>query len=207
MIRFASRQCNLPGSVRVAAIVFLLVWVPVYWHFWGPANFLFLCDIALILGCLGLAFESPLLLSSQAVSMLVTSFFWTLDAGWHILFGRNLFGATDYMFDPRYPLWLRLISLFHLLLPLVLLWALNRTGYHRRAFSLQCVVAFLAILCARAAATSLNINFAYRDPFWRRQLGPAPLHLALTFLAVAIALYLPAHLLLREFFAPPARIG
>ncbi|HUO35163.1 MAG TPA: hypothetical protein VMU43_09230 [Candidatus Acidoferrum sp.] len=206
MLPFASHQRALPVATRVVAILFLLLWAPIYWHFWGPANFIFLCDIAVILGCLGLASGNPLLISSQAVSILPTSAFWTLDVVWHILFGGHIFSGAEYMFDPQYPLWLRLISLFHIALPLALLWALGRTGYDRRAFQLQCVVAILALLAARAAAPARNINFAFRDPFWNRQLGPAPLHLALIFLATALVLYLPVHLVLQKLLAPPARI-
>ncbi|HTV58599.1 MAG TPA: hypothetical protein VMJ93_06980 [Verrucomicrobiae bacterium] len=189
----------------MAAAGFLLFWAPVYWHYWGLDNFLFLCDLALMFGCLGLVLQSPLLISSQTLSILLISVFWIVDAGWHVVSGHNLFGATDYMFDSQYPLWLRLISLFHLVLPLVLLWALDRTGYDRRAFRFQALVALAAILASRTAKASLNINFAYTNPFSHRQIGTAPVHLTVTFLAVAFGLYLPAHIGLRKLFAPSVR--
>lgn len=202
MFPFGSEQRALPAGVRVAAAGFLLFWLPVYWHYWGLDNFLFLCDLALLLGCLGLVLQSALLVSSQTLSITFISAFWTADAGWHVVTGHNLFGATDYMFDPQYPMWLRLISLFHLVLPLVLLWALDRTGYDRRALRFQSILALAAILASRTAKASLNINFAYRNPFSHRQIGPAPVHLAVTFLAVALGLYFPAHVILRKLFAP-----
>jgi len=203
MFAFANHQRVIPPAVRFLAGLFLLLWIPIYWRAWGFENFFFLCDIALFLGCIGLVIESPLLISSQAISILITSFFWIIDAGWRLIFGHTLLGVTDYMFDAKHPLWLRLISLFHLVLPLVLLWALNRIGYDRRAFRFQCGVAIFALLAARASGSSQNINYAYRDPIFRRQLGPVPVHLALIFLAVAVVFYLPPHLLLRKCFAPP----
>ncbi|MFL5373599.1 MAG: hypothetical protein ACJ78T_06385, partial [Myxococcales bacterium] len=55
---------------RWAALLWLLVWMPVYASVWGFANFLHLCDVAVILTCAGLWTGSALLLSSQAVSSL-----------------------------------------------------------------------------------------------------------------------------------------
>jgi hypothetical protein len=201
MISSASPPQAIPAGVRIAAGVFFLAWAPTYWHFWGPTNVLFLCDIAVILSSVGFVIQSPLLLSSQAVSLTVVSLFWTLDVCWHLLFGRNLIGGTDYMFDERYPLWLRLISLYHIVLPVLLIWALSRRGYDRRGFRLQCAIAAIAVLGARGANSGLNINFAFVAPFFHRQLGPAPVHLTLTFLAIATFLYLPPHLIFRKVFS------
>lgn len=203
MFSFASQQRSIPLGVRFAAAAFLLVWTPVYWHYWGPTNLLFLCDAAVLLGCLGLAIQSPLLISSQALAICFVSSFWTFDIVWHSLFGYSPIGGTDYMFDRNYPLWLRLISLYHLLLPLILLWAMSRVGYDRRAFRFQSAIAAIALLCSRASDPTLNINFAFSAPFFHHQLSSAPVHLALTFLAIVLVLYLPVHILFRKLFAPP----
>src|SRR5712672_578226 len=56
--------------------------VPSYAIYWGWANFLHLCDVAVFLTCVGLAYNNALLLSSQAVSSLVGALLWCLDAGW-----------------------------------------------------------------------------------------------------------------------------
>ena len=57
------------------------IWIPAYWHTWGAANFLHLCDIAVILACIGVWTNSALLISSQAVSSLLVDAAWILDAG------------------------------------------------------------------------------------------------------------------------------
>jgi hypothetical protein len=204
MFSFASRQRLIPVGVRLAAAAFLLVWAPIYWHYWGPTNILFLCDIAVLLGCIGLALQSPLLISSQALAISFVSLFWIFDVSWHLLFGGSVIGGTDYMFDRNYPLWLRLISLYHVVLPLILLWATSRIGYDRRAFRLECGIAAVAILCSRAVEPSLNINFAYTAPILHRQVGSAPVHLVLTFLGTVLILYAPVHFLFRRLFAPPS---
>lgn len=203
MFPFASQQRSIPIGVRLAAAVFLFVWVPVYWHYWGPTNVFFLCDLAVLLGCIGLAIQSALLISSQALAISFVSLFWIFDVGWHLLFGTSFIGGTDYMFDQNYPLWLRLISLYHLILPVILVWAISRLGYDRRAFRFECILAAIAILCSRASDPSLNINFAYSAPIFHRQLGSASVHLVLTFLATALVLYAPVHYLFRRLFAPP----
>jgi hypothetical protein len=192
---------KLPGWLRWSALLWLLVWVPAYWRVWGPANFLFLCDVAAALTCIGLWTNNSLLLSSQAVSSLLIDLAWALDAAWRLFLGRHLIGGTEYLFDARFPLWLRLLSLFHLLLPFLLLWALHRVGYDRRAWALQSAIAILVLVLARIASTpEKNINFAFSDPFFHRAWGPAPVHLAVTSLFLIFVDYLPTHLLLSRIF-------
>src|SRR6266705_343473 len=56
--------------LRWFALAWMTVWLPAYARVWGWSNFLHVCDVAVILTCAGLIFDSPLLLSSQAVSSL-----------------------------------------------------------------------------------------------------------------------------------------
>ena len=62
---------EFPSWVRWISVVWLAVWVPSYAIYWGWANFLHLCDVAVLLTCVGLAYHNALLLSSQAVASLL----------------------------------------------------------------------------------------------------------------------------------------
>jgi hypothetical protein len=181
-------------------VVWLVIWIPAYWRTWGAANFLHLCDIAVILACIGLWTNSALLISSQAVSSLFVDAAWVLDAGWRLIRGRGLFGGADYLFDAQYPLWVRLLTLFHVVMPVLLLWALHRIGYDRRGWALQCAIALPAFAAARFTLPAENINYAFTDPFIHRQWGPPPIHILISWLFMALVVYLPTHLLLKGLF-------
>src|SRR5687768_13171701 len=109
-------------ALRWAGVAWIAVWAPLYFWRYGPNVFLNLCDVALFLTALGLWRGSPLLLSSQALSSLVVDAAWMIDLAWRAVIGRHLMGGTEYMWDPQYPVWLRALSLFHLLLPVVLVY-------------------------------------------------------------------------------------
>ena len=198
-------KSGFPDGLRWAALVWLAIWVAVYWRAWGAWNFLHLCDIAVILTLIGLWSNSRLLISSQAVSSLLADAAWALDAGWRYFLGRHLLGGTEYLFDPRHPLWLRLLSLYHLLIPPLLLWALHRTGYDRRGWGLQSAIALPVLIASRFASPRDNINFAFTDPFFHRAWAPAPAYLAVIFLLTVFAAYLPTHLVLKRLFSLPMR--
>jgi hypothetical protein len=181
----------------------MVVWLPTYFRVWGWANLLHLCDVAVILSFIGIWSANPLLLSSQAVSALAAGLFWILDVGWRLTTGRFLIGGTDYMWDLRYPLWVRLLSSFHVGLPLVLLWTLRRIGYDRRALGLQAAIAAVLLIVSRFLPAELNMNYAYRDPVFLRAWGPAPVHLAAAFMVIVGLVYWPTHLLLSWLFRTP----
>jgi hypothetical protein len=180
--------------------LWVAVWLPAYVRVWGWANLLHLCDVAVILGCAGLWWGSSLLISSQALSSLAAGLLWSLDVGWHLLTGRFLIGGTDYMWDTRYPLWVRLLSSFHIGLPVVLLWAMRKVGYDRRALALQAAIAAALFVLARFLPANLNVNYAFRDPLFHRAWGPAPVHLALIFVATVALVYWPTHVLFSRIF-------
>jgi hypothetical protein len=190
--------------LRWVSLLWMVVWFHAYFRYWGWANLLHLCDVAVILSFIGIWWANPLLLSSQAVSSLVPGLFWILDVGCRLATGRFLIGGTDYMWDTRYPLWVRLLSSFHVGLPLVLLWTLRRVGYDRRALALQAAIAAVLLIVSRFLSAEINMNYAYRDPVFLRAWGPAPVHLAATFIIIAGAVYWPTHLLLGWLFHAPA---
>ena len=191
---------TLPNWLRWAALVWFVVWFPAYWRAWGPANFLRLCDVAVILTCIGLWTNNRLLISSQAVSALLVDLTWTLDAAWAIVAKHHLIGGTEYMFDSSFALGIRLLSLFHIVLPLLLLWILWRMGYDRRAWALQTAIALAVFIVCRFTDPAANINYAFRDPFFHRAWGPAPAHVAVSVAFLAVVDYLPTHLALSRVF-------
>ncbi len=198
---------KLPVWIRWVALVWLVFWFTVYWRSWGALNFLHLCDIAEILACIGFITDSTLLISSQAVASLAVDAAWALDAGWTAVFGHHLIGGTEYFFDPSHALWVRLLSLFHLALPVLLLWAVHRLGYDRRGFPLQLAIALPVFIASRFAPAAQNINYAFTDPFFHRSWGPAPVHIIVVFLFMLVVPYLPTHLVLKRLFPPPASLG
>jgi hypothetical protein len=194
---------EIPDWFRWLALLSLVLWFAAYWHAWGPANFLHLCDIAVILTCIGLYTNNPLLISSQAVSSVLIDVVWTLDVAARLILGRHLIGGTEYLFDATTPLWARLLSLFHIILPIILLWSVSRLGYDRRAWKLQSAILMPVLIASRFVTPDQNLNFAVKDPFLHRSYGPAPTHLAITFLFLVFVVYFPTHLLFSRVFSPP----
>jgi hypothetical protein len=191
-------RSSLPAAWRWGALLWLAVWVPAYAVTWGWRNFLALCDVAVLLGCLGLMRSSRLLVASQALPTVVVGALWTADVAARLTIGRHVFGGTEYMWDAGAPLAVRLLSSYHLVLPVVLVLAVHRLGYHRRALLLQSAITLVLLVAARLAAPDANINYAYRDPLFHRALGTAPVHLVAILAGTVVLIYLPTHLLLRR---------
>lgn len=184
----------VPAWLRWSTLAFLAVWLPFYWHAWGWANFLQLCDIAVFLTVAGLWARSSLLLSSQLVGALVIDLIWTADVAGRFLTGRHLLGGTEYMWDEGYPLFVRLLSLFHVAWPVILFMALRKTGYDRRGWLLQAAIAAPVIVVSRFVKPWRNINFAQEAPFGLGQIGPAWVHVGVSIVVLVVAVYLPTHL-------------
>src|ERR1039457_6288960 len=70
------RKSKIPLAAKVAGTAFLAVLVPVYLHTYGPTNFLWFCDAALILTVAGMWLESSLLISMCAVGILLPQCLW-----------------------------------------------------------------------------------------------------------------------------------
>ncbi len=55
---------------------FMAVLVPIYWVHYGPANFLYFCDVALFLALAAVWTERPIFASMAAVGVLVPQLLW-----------------------------------------------------------------------------------------------------------------------------------
>jgi hypothetical protein len=205
-IRNARNESQMaPGTnafavLRWVALLWLLAWLPVNTWEWGWQNMMHVCDIGVILACLGLWLQEPLLVSSQTLNSLLVGVLWGLDVGWRLASGHHLVGGTEYMWDSHFALWIRLLSTFHLWLPLALLWAMRGFGYDRRALGFQSAIMAALLVFSRFLPPALNMNYAFQDPLLHRAWGPAPVHLAVILTGSVALLFWPTHLLLKTVF-------
>src|SRR5438309_4182085 len=91
---------RLPLPVKVLYTLFVAVLVPSYWSFYGPANFLWFCDIALLVTVPALWWENRLLASMQTVAVFLANVIWLVDFLARLLTGDFLLRWTHYMFRP-----------------------------------------------------------------------------------------------------------
>ncbi len=212
-LRAPSAVGGLPGRaiplwLKVAYTGFMVVLVPIYWHHYGPANFFFFSDLALFFVLAAIWLESPLLASMPAVGTLATQALWIADFI-AVALGGKVTGMTGYMFDAGYPLYLRALSLFHLWLPVLLVFLVWRLGYETRAFRAWTIMAWGVLLFSYfllpppapdAAGTARNINYVYGFSDTEPQpLMPQWMWLTMLLAAYPLVIFLPAHLALRRW--------
>jgi hypothetical protein len=188
---------RLPLWLKIVWTVWLTAWMPLYWRQYGLQNFLFFCDIGNLLIGLALWLESPLIFSWQACGLLLFQTLYTVDLAGALLTGRHLLGGTEYMFDPGIPLPVRLVSLFHVVTPPLLLWAIWRLGYDRRGWKLQTLTAWIVVPINYFWRPGFDVNWA-RGPFFREQHWmPGPIYLLGYLVVVPLLIYYPTHLFLQ----------
>ena len=203
---------QLPLWVKIAYSAFMAVLVPVYWHYYGPTNFLYFCDVALLITLVGVWIESPLLVSMCAVGILLPQALWVLDFLGNLV-GFPVTGMTDYMFKHENSLLLRALSSFHGWLPFVLTYLVLQVGYDRRGLPTWTVLTWLLLpVCffflpppnPNPGLTPVNINYVWgmSDNAAQTLVHPYVWLIGMMVL-LPLAIYLPVHLLLSRF-APKA---
>ena len=184
---------RIPLWIKVLWTLWVIVWVPVYWRQYGLQNFLFFCDLGNLLIAAGLWLESPLIFSWQATGLLLFQSLFTIDLAGALVSGRHLIGGTEYMFDPNVPLAIRLLSLFHVVVPPLLLWAIWHLGYDRRGWKYQTLTAWIVVPINYFWRPEYDVNWA-RGPFFREQHAiPGLLYLLIYLVVVPAAVYYPTH--------------
>src|SRR3974390_1512619 len=127
----AATASRIPLWLQLAYTAFVAVLVPVYLRNYGPTNFLYFCDVALIITLVGIWIESPLLISMCAVGIIGSQTLWVIDFLSNLV-GQPLTHMTDYMFMADHSRFLRGLSFFHGWLPFLLVYLVWRLR-HRAA--------------------------------------------------------------------------
>jgi hypothetical protein len=192
-----------PLWLKLAVTAFVLVTLAVYYVKYGPGNFLWFSDIALIVTVPALWLENALLASMMALAVLLPEVLWNLGYFLRLLTGKRVTGLTDYMFDSSKPLFLRALSLFHIVLPPLLVWMVARLGYDPRALLAQTVLAWIVLpLTYWLTGPEANVNWVrgFGGPGARTHLPPLA-YLAILMVVFPLLAYWPTHLVLARFFA------
>jgi hypothetical protein len=189
---------------KLAYTVFVLALVAIWQRHYGWKNLLWFSDIALIGAVPALWLESPAIASVLAAAVLLPELLWNVDFALRLLLRRRITGLTDYMFEPERSKLLRGLSLFHVPLPLLLLWMLAEYGYDP-AVALPGAVLLAAVVLPwsrRVSTPERNINWTYGLGA-RRSTLPAATYVALLFAGFVVLVFVPTDLVLRAVFAPP----
>jgi len=202
---------SIPLWLKSLYTAFVAVLVPVYLKEYGPTNFLYFCDVALLMTVVAIWRESALWASMAAVGILMPQLLWMVDfLGGFI--GMHPVGMTAYMFDTKYTLFARSLSFFHFWLPILLVYMVWRLGYDRRALAGWTFLAWaLLAVCyfcmpappAPAANPNLpvNINYVYGMSDTEPQKWMPPnAFFALLLVALPLCIYLPTHCVLGWLF-------
>jgi hypothetical protein len=196
---------QIPLWIKLGYAVFVGVLVPVYLRHYGPANFLWFSDVALLATALGLWLESSLAVSTMTVAVTLPEILWNVDFFACLFTGRAPLGMAAYMFDRRLPRYLRGLSLFHVVLPVLLLWSVARLGYDPRALPVQTISGtLLMILSYTLTAPSQNINWVFGPGSRPQRRLPPLVYVTIVIVSFPVLVYLPTHLLLEKLF-PLAR--
>lgn len=204
---------KIPLWIKLTYTAFMAVLVPVYASKYGPTNFLYFCDIALFLTLASVWMENSLLASMAAVGILVPQMVWCADFAAQLA-GYKITGMTAYMFNPKLPLFLRGLSLFHGWLPFFLIFLVARIGYDRRAlpawtfsaWGLMLVSYFFmprpgAVLPNPQAPVNINYVFGLSDEVAQGWM-PERVWLGFMLVALPVLFYLPTHFALKKLCKP-----
>ena len=187
---------RVPLWLKIGWTLWLIVWAPLYWRQYGLQNFLFFCDLGNLMIGMALWLESPLIFSSAACGLLLLQTMYSIDLAGAQLLGRHLVGGTEYMFDPGLPLTIRLLSLFHVVMPPLLVWAIWRLGYDRRGWKLQTLLTWMVVPINYFWHPEHDVNWARGLFFHEQHALPGGAYLLGYLVVVPLFVYFPTHLFL-----------
>lgn len=187
--------------IKIPYTIFVFVLVPVYWIRYGPTNFLWFSDIALFATLAALWLGSRFLVSMMATGVLIFDTVWNFIFFSKLIVGAAPEGLVDYMFDPEISVFIRALSLFHVALPIIQLWALGKLGYDVRAWKYQAVLGWIILpLTYGVTRPEENINWVYGMIEAPQQWLPAPVYLGALMLIYPTLICFPTHAILKRLF-------
>lgn len=175
--------------------IIFFVQKPVYLLWFSTAGF-FLTSIALIK-------RNPVLISTMFCALFLSELMWDIDFLGRIFFRRDVFGLTDYFWQPQFGLKDRIISTYHLIIPPALLLAVFQT---KQVFRYSWVGAafysiILVVLTFLAGNRSEPVNCVYsleqcRSAFSFVLKVPFPYHILTGMLFMTLTNFIPSNFFL-----------
>jgi hypothetical protein len=191
-----------PLWLKIGYTLLCVVIFPIWLRVYGARNFLWFSDIALFTTAAALWLENGLLASMMALAVVLPELGWAVSFFGRLFFGVRFSDLADYMFHTEKPLYVRALSMvFHIVMPVVLVWMIYRLGYDSRALIAQTALAWIVLPVTYALTTpQQNINWVYGLWGGAQERLPRLAYLALVMLGLPLAVYLPMHLLLQAVF-------
>ncbi len=188
----------IPLWIKLAYTLFVCVTVVIYARKHPPANFLWFSDIALLGMVAALWLENSLLASMMALAVLLPDVAWNVSFFGRLATGKGIPGLTDYMFDADTPRYVRAFSLFHVFMPVLLVWTVTRLGYSPQALPAQTLLCWIVLMLTYwLTDPKLNVNWAFGLGDKPQQRIPPRVYLVLPIVVFPVLVYLPSHLLLQ----------
>lgn len=216
-----SNPARLPLWLKVTYSAFMAVLIPVYAVNYGMTNFLWFCDVALIVTLFGLWREDRLLISIAAVAIVLPQILWVVDFAYGLATGGGtLISLAAYMFESDRSVFLRAISLFHGWLPIVLIFAVWKLGYDERALKFQVGLAWAVLIATFVAlpmpagdpgsldaelypAGNVNKVIGWDDSSLPQKSMPPLAWLGALMAVYPLCIYGPSHMVLSQFVPRP----
>lgn len=197
MIRKSHRPIS--AAVRWGFTAWMVLWVTVILTHQGPQNFIWLCNLAQFITLWALWRGNVLLASSQVGTVSLVGVVWSVDLLVGLASGgQSHTGFTAYMFNDDLALIVRLTSLYHIGLPILLLWAVARLGYDWRGPWLQCVISALAVIAAwLLTEPHRNVNWVFYPFGVEQDWMPEFLWVGVLLIAYPLLIIWPGHFLVR----------
>jgi len=193
-----NKNATFPFWLKLVALLYLCVFVSYSWKNYGLQNFLWFSCLGVIGTVTALWLENRLLASMMLLSTFMADLLgWGGDFLFRLFFGWHPFGATEYMFDQR--LWLpgRAISLYHFVIPVLLLWMVYKLRYDTRALAAQTLFSTVVLILSFTVTNPVNnINWVFGFGTQPQNRVPPWLYLIAEMIAIPVLFYLPVHLVL-----------
>ena len=192
---------DIPLWLKVGYTAVVIGTLPVYaWHK-GWQNYLWFSQWGLLGTMFALWLESSLLASFLALAVVVG------DLAWFVILlvrlTRTMFSGKQQEVFPNsdgMPGFIKAMSLFHPLLPILLLWMVATLGYDDRALLFQTLLGWMILVASYLLTDPKhNTNFAFglRGP--QRRVHPL-VWLAFVCIMLPLLIYMPTHLVLESLW-------
>jgi hypothetical protein len=211
-----TNESKLPLGLKVFLAAFSLTLIVYNSLYQGAHSLLYFCNVALFVATYGICVERALPVSMAAVGVVLIQLLWSVDLLLSIA-DLSPLRMTAFMLSDTLPPLKKGLALFHAWLPFVLLFALSRLGYDKRALAwwtvLTCgllLVSYLFLPRPPAPADdpslSVNVNFV----FGLRMSGPQQRMPELAWLggmmiALPLLAFLPTHLAFKRWLGGEPR--